>query len=105
MSDLIPLVCVPYTIPPEKCGGQTTAAEELLMSVQAIDELPNGFAFRLPNETLILQRAATFMVNEQLCCPFFGFTLEIEPQNGHAWLKITGEEGVKDLLQAQFGIK
>jgi len=98
------LACNPTAIEPGKRGGQTTTAEQLLSVVQEIDELPNGFAFRLPNDTPVLQTAAEFITNERLCCPFFGFALEIEPQGGAVWLRVTGEAGVKDLMRAQFSI-
>jgi hypothetical protein len=31
--------------------------------------------------------------------PFFNFGLEIEPNSGPLWLRLTGGEGVKEILQ------
>lgn len=40
------------------------------------------------------------MENERLCCPFFRFGLEIEPNSGPLWLRLTGSEGVKEILRS-----
>ena len=42
---------------------------------------------------------AKFIENERLCCPFFNFGLEVEPNSGPLWLRLTGGEGVKEILQ------
>ena len=61
-------------------------------------ELPDGFAFRFkPDDYTVITE---FVANERLCCPFFRFTLDITPDSGPIWLRITGQEGVKPLLQA-----
>jgi hypothetical protein len=38
-----------------------------------------------------------------LCCPFFGFALEMEPEGGAVWLSLTGREGVKPFIIAEIG--
>ena len=79
-----------------------TAAEVLRLAVQVL-ELSDGYALRLPNETDTFLKAADYIASERLCCSFFGFALEIEPEGGAVWLKLTGREGVKAFLQSQLG--
>ena len=79
-----------------------TAAHVFRLAVE-VTELSNGYALRLPNETETFLRAASFIAHERLCCPFFGFALEIEPEGGALWLKLTGRDGVKLFLQSQLG--
>jgi hypothetical protein len=55
----------------------------------------------LPNETGLLRKAVDFIANERLCCPFFGFTLEIEPEGGALWLRLIGPEGIKLFIRAE----
>jgi len=43
---------------------------------------------------------AKFIENERLCCPFFNFGLEVQPNSGPLWLRLTGNDGVKEMLQA-----
>jgi hypothetical protein len=75
--------------------------EQLFAAVQYREELPDGYAFRLPTEHLL--DAAHFMANERLCCPFFTFTLQQEANGGPLWLKLTGSAEVKQFIQAEFG--
>lgn len=72
---------------------------QLFGMAQEVQDLPNGFAIRFLNETGNFMSIAKFIENERLCCPFFNFGLELEPNNGPIWLKLTGTEGVKEILQ------
>ena len=47
--------------------------KEVFGAAQAIRELPNGYAFQLPNTQGLLMKTAAFIDNERLCCPFFAF--------------------------------
>jgi hypothetical protein len=76
-------------------------AVELFRAVGAIRELPGGYAFRLPNASDTLLKAAEFVSLERLCCPFLGFTLEVEPEGGGVWLRLTGREGVKEFIREE----
>ena len=74
-------------------------------SVKEIQELPDGYAFRLPDDTKTILAAGEFITYEKLCCPFFKFNLEVESDGKPAWLKLTGREGVKQFLKIEFDIK
>ena len=76
---------------------------KLFRAVESIRELPNGYSFRLPTESDVLLTAADFIALERLCCPFFGFGLEIEREGGAVWLSLTGREGVKPFIVAEIG--
>ena len=79
------------------------AITKLFQAVESMRELPNGYSFRLPNESHVLLTAAEFIALERLCCPFFGFGLEIEREGGAVWLSLTGREGVKPFILAEIG--
>jgi hypothetical protein len=96
-----PFVCDLNAIDPAHREQHSQAATEVFHSVQAVRELPNGYAFRLPNETGLLLKAIEFIAYERLCCPFFGFTLQIEPEGGAVWLHLTGREGVKPFIRSE----
>lgn len=78
-------------------------AIEVFRAVQEIHELPNGYAFRLPNEATILLKTAEFIMREKLCCPFFGFSVEVEPESGPLWLRLIGGDGIKPFIRAEIG--
>jgi hypothetical protein len=75
---------------------------KLYQAVQEIQELPDGYAWRLPSDPEILPLVAEDLNMERLCCPFVRYTLEIEPNRGPFWLRMTGGEGVKAFLRLTF---
>lgn len=98
-----PFACVMDAIEWNKREPHLATARHLFGSVKEIRELPNGYAFNLPNESDVLLKVAEFIALERLCCPFFGFALEVEPEGGALWLHLTGREGVKPFIRAEIG--
>jgi hypothetical protein len=94
------IACNPNAIDPADWDSHEAVAKELFSpaSVLEIKELENGYGFRLPLETPILHKAAAFVANERLCCPFFTFTLVIGEQ---FWLELSGTQDVKDYIKAE----
>jgi len=64
-------------------------------------ELPDGYAYRFDNEHYPL--LATFITNEQLCCPFLAFRLDVAPERGPVWLQLTAQGDVKPFLREELG--
>ena len=98
-----PFRCDMSAIEPAQREQHIATAVAVFRAVEAIHELPNGYAFRLPNEATVLRQTAEFIVREKVCCPFFGFTVEVEPEGGPLWLRLTGAEGIKPFIQAEIG--
>lgn len=98
-----PFACDMTAIAPEERGTHIAMIEKLFGLVQSTRELPNGYAFEIPNESDVLFTASRFIVNERLCCPFFDFALEIEREGGPMWLCLKGRDGVKPFIMAEVG--
>lgn len=98
-----PFACVMEAIEPGERRRHLDTAASLFGSVREVRELPDGYAFRLPDEPGVLTKAAEFISLERLCCPFFGFGLAAEPERGAIWLRLTGREGVKEFIRAEVG--
>ena len=98
-----PFACDMSAIEPGQRQKHLETIDALFRAVVGIRELPNGYAFRLPNESGVLLKAAEFVSLERLCCPFFGFALEVEPEGGAVWLSLTGRDGVKPFIAAEVG--
>jgi hypothetical protein len=77
---------------------------ELLPKHLEMKELPDGFAFRFPNDQVLFTGLSELATLEQLCCPFLTITLERQRDQGPTWLKLTGNDEVKDFLRAELGI-
>lgn len=98
-----PLACDMSAIELGARARHVANAGDLFRAVEEIRELPGGYAFRLPAVTDMLLKAAEFVSFERLCCPFLGFTLELEPEGGPVWLRLTGREGVKEFIREEVG--
>jgi hypothetical protein len=75
---------------------------QVYKAVQEIQELPDGYAFRLPARPEILMLVAEDLNMERQCCPFVRYTLDIEPNRGPFWLRMTGSEEVKAFMRIMF---
>ena len=95
------LACNIAAIPKELRPVHQANTKRVFSSIQEWRELATGYALRLANQTDLLQTVAAFISYERLCCPFFRFTLEIEPHQGPIWFHITGVTDVKAFLQSE----
>jgi hypothetical protein len=68
-------------------------------------ELSNGYAFRFRPEAVSLIDLADWVSSEARCCPFFGMSIEVEPDGGPLWLRLTGKEGVKQFIRMEFKLE
>ena len=97
----IPLACDLTAIPAEEREAHERLARQLFFETAPVrEELPDGYAFLFQADQYPL--VAAFIANERLCCPFFRFTLEVPPAQGALWLRVTGDEGVKEFVDAEF---
>jgi hypothetical protein len=93
------LACDLTAIPSDVREEHVVTAPQLFALAQEVQELPDGFAIRFLNEPGRFMEIAKFIENDRLCCPFFCFGLEVEPNGGALWLRLTGGEGVKEMLR------
>lgn len=100
---VLPFACDMSAIEPDRRAEHMATINELFRAVEEMRELPSGYSFRLANESQVLLKAAQFIALEKLCCPFFGFAIEVEPEGGAVWLSLTGREGVKPFIMAEIG--
>lgn len=95
-----PFFCDLTAIPADVREKHLAAIPAIFQAAQDVQELPNGLAFRFQNEHGRFRSLANFIEYEQLCCPFEGLAVEIEPNGGPIWLRLTGGEGYKEFLTA-----
>lgn len=94
------LACDLTAIPSSVREEHVVTAPQLFQTAQEVRELSNGYAFRFLNESGKFMAIANYIENERLCCPFFNFELEVKPDGGALWLRLTGNQGVKELLRS-----
>jgi hypothetical protein len=67
-----------------------------------VRELDDGYAFDYAADPATYPLLGEFMALEHLCCPFFRLALDVEPHAKTITLRVTGAEGVKDFVYAEF---
>jgi hypothetical protein len=69
---------------------------------KSIRELRDGVEFEFPSDTATFQLVSEWVAGERLCCPFFDIDVHAEREGGSLWLRLTGREGVKQFIRADF---
>jgi len=79
--------------------------KRLRAAVRNRKELPDGYTYQLEQNAIALPEVAEWMSMERLCCPFLKLELSAAGHQTGWLLTLTGPEGVKPLLQAEFRIE
>src|ERR1051325_3258074 len=101
MNTDTPLVCNMGVCTPAQREAHIQNTTELLQAIQSIQEVKNGYEFTFPNKTEWISKAAEFISNEQLCCPFLKFSLNVL-NGGSVSLSLTGPTGTQEFLRLEF---
>ena len=98
-----PLACDFGAMNPEQRERYRALRRILSEDFMEARELDAGYAFRHSSEAEVLVALAEYVSLERLCCPFFDFAIEVGHGGGDVWLKMTGPEGAKAILEAAMG--
>ena len=85
---------------PEQIKRREELSQDLFKGCEHVEELADGYAFRYPGSEEWATRLTEFILFERRCCPFFIFELVFEPNHGPIWLRLRGEAGVKQVVEA-----
>ncbi|HEY1470758.1 MAG TPA: hypothetical protein VGF61_17085 [Candidatus Acidoferrum sp.] len=69
-----------------------------------IVEMDRGYEFQFSPSTVTLAELADWVVAEGKCCPFFDFHIDLEREGKLLCLRLTGEEGIKAFIRAEFQV-
>jgi hypothetical protein len=100
----LPLACEMSALTYEQRQRQRDLYRKLRADVKEVRELQDGYAFRHSAEGDTLLAIAEFVANERLCCPFFEFEISVGRDGGPVWLRMSGEEGAKRVLEMEMGV-
>src|SRR5215211_3924264 len=96
-----PIACDMTAIPAEQRPAHLATSRELFSQIEEFRELSNGYEFRFANGSSLLMKLAEFISLEKLCCPFLSFLIDIEPEGGPVWLRLTGRDDVKAFIREE----
>jgi hypothetical protein len=97
-----PFFCDRTALTPAQRKRQQELGKILGASVLGIQELPDGFEFEFPPSPANYQALTEFTPLERACCPFFDVNIRLEREGGKLWWRLTGREGVKQFIKAEF---
>ena len=78
---------------------ETTLLAQFKSAVIETEELPDGYAFRVPGDRKWVAIIARTIVAERECCPFLTFEFVAQPSMGPVIVRVTGPAGTKDFLK------
>jgi hypothetical protein len=96
-SDEMPVACCLTSA--ELRERETTLLAQFRSAVIGTEELPNGYAFRVPGDHKSIATIAKMIVAERECCPFLTFEFVAQPSMGPVVVRVTGPAGTKDFLK------
>ena len=100
MTSTIPLACVPGAIPAAERTAHFQRVSRLFTSeLRERREIPDGYAYRFDADAF--DDLAHWITNERRCCPFLTFTLELTPDGGPIWVRLSGPAGTRAFLDAE----
>ena len=99
----IPFACDMSALSHEQRTRHYELTALLQSSIQAIHELPDGYDFEFPWSLDTYNTLAEISPLEHACCPFFDIGIRIESESNKLCWRLTGREGIKPFIQAEFG--
>jgi hypothetical protein len=96
-SDDMPIACCLTST--ELRERKATLFTHFKSAVIETEELPDGYAFRVPGDGKWIAVIAKMIVAERECCPFLTFEFVAQPSMGPVIVRVTGPAGTKDFLK------
>jgi hypothetical protein len=87
----------------EQRQHQHELGKTLRSALLGVQELADGYEFEFVPDRANYQALAEFTPLEHACCPFFDVSIRMERENGKLWWRLTGRDGVKKFIRAEFG--
>jgi hypothetical protein len=106
MSEAAPaFACNPKAIRAADRPRYNELVKRIHAAVRERHELANGYELKLDGKAITLPEAAEWISMERLCCPFLTLQLATSGNQTYWTLALTGPEGVKKILEAQFAAR
>lgn len=97
--------CNSKALTPEERARHKQLTEKLMAVRKEIVETPKGYEFQFSPKSISLAELAEWVSAESKCCPFFDFHIDLEGEGSLLCLRLTGEEGIKPFIRAEFRVR
>jgi hypothetical protein len=78
---------------------EATLLAQFKSAVIATEEIPDGYAFRVPGDKKWIGVIAELMMAERECCPFLAFEVAALPNMGPVIVRVIGPAGTREFLR------
>jgi len=96
--------CNTKALTPEERTRHKQLSKKLTAQRKEIMETEKGYEFQHSPADISLSELAEWVGAESKCCPFFDFHIDLEREGKLLCLRLTGEEGIKTFIRAEFGV-
>jgi hypothetical protein len=97
--------CNIKALTPEERAHHKQLSEKLMATRKEMVETAKGYEFQFSPKSVSLAELAEWLSAESKCCPFFDFHIDLEGEGSLLCLRLTGEEGIKAFIRAEFGMR
>jgi hypothetical protein len=77
---------------------------KLISARNEVVEAAKGYEFQFNSSRVSVAELAAWVEAEAKCCPFFDFHIDLEREGSLVCLRLTGEEGIKPFIRAEFQV-
>jgi len=95
--DTTPIACSLTTA--ELRDREATLLAQFRSAIVETEELPEGYAFRIPGDSRSIVLLAELIVAERACCPFLTVQVMALPHMGPVVVLLTGGDSAKEFLR------
>ena len=75
--------------------------DRLIAKKPAVRELSNGYEMTFKPDVETFSIAAKWLEAEHRCCPCFGISVSVRPNDGATVVSLTGEDGIKEFIAGE----
>ncbi len=96
--------CNIKALTPAERARHKQLSEKLMAAKKEIVETEKRYEFQFSPGDVSVAELTEWVVAESKCCPFFDFHIDLEREGKLLCLRLTGEEGIKAFIRAEFNV-
>jgi len=96
--------CNRNALNPAERAHHKQLTDKLMATRTNIVETEKGYEFQFSPSSISLAELADWVAAEGKCCEFFDFHMDLERRGSLLCLRLTGEEGIKPFIRAEFQV-
>lgn len=104
MANESKFTCNVNALDPAERAQHKQSTRKLIAARNEVVETAKGYEFRFSSSVVSVAELAGWVEAEAKCCPFFDFHIDLEREGSLVCLRLTGEEGIKRFIRAEFQV-